>query len=345
MIIVKYLPFFLIIFFIYIFLHLKSFYAKIILIIFNIINMTIKKENNTKIEVSKHVEKTEELIKMMSKLKQDKKLLFHVYDSLKGFDLIMSVLWKEKIIEYFVLYMKNSEEKLKNYSKFISFVSENEWSTFLTKLREVYNWIVDNYDSIKFGKTSYHFWSEEIYLRETLEKIKSILESLWELKAKWKFININLTFLNWTNSNLDFKFNDTNLEEIWFYSKLDLLDEDTSEENLLPFFHLLNNLIEELKITEERVIEMINEEKDELVKNTDFLYKQKEDLEKESINKAKKEITSYLKKKDIKTLWEIIEKNSNILNDIERNKNLPQSIVNKDIETLEKNIESLEKIV
>ncbi|MDQ7022465.1 MAG: hypothetical protein Q9M97_02880 [Candidatus Gracilibacteria bacterium] len=159
---------------------------------------------------------------------------------------------------------------------------------FLSKLREIYNGIVKNYDSIKFGKTSYHFGSEEIYLRETLEKIKSILESLGELKEKGKFININLTFLNGNNSNLDFKFNDFNLDEILFYSRLDEIDEDTTEENLLPFFHLLNNLIEELKITEERVIEMINEEKEELKKDTQILYKQKEVLEKDSILKAKK---------------------------------------------------------
>jgi len=215
---------------------------------------------------------------------------------------------------------------------------------FFSNLRNVYNGILENYDSIKFWTSSYHFGSEEIYLRETLEKIKSILESLWELKEK-SVIKINLSFLNWNNSNLDFKFNDSQLEEIGFYLKLDDLDEETSEENLLPFFHLLNTLIEELKITEERVIEMVEDSKKELQKDTEILYKNKEDLEKKSITDAKKELTAYLKKKDIKQLSQIIEENSNILNNIERNKNLPQSILNKDIETLENKYDELQKIV
>jgi hypothetical protein len=43
--------------------------------------MVIKKE--IKIDFSGHVEKSEELVKMMEKLKYDKKLYFHIYDSLK----------------------------------------------------------------------------------------------------------------------------------------------------------------------------------------------------------------------------------------------------------------------
>jgi len=43
--------------------------------------MVVKKE--IKIDISKHVEKSEELIKMILKIKLDKKLLFHIYDSLK----------------------------------------------------------------------------------------------------------------------------------------------------------------------------------------------------------------------------------------------------------------------
>ena len=303
--------------------------------------MVAKKE--IKIDVAKHVEKTEELIKMMEKLNNDKKLFFHIYDSLKWIDLIMSVIWKEKLLEYFISYMKNTEDKQKNYSKFVSYISENEWKEFLKQLREVYNGIVKNYNSIKFGTTSYHFGSEEIYLRETLEKIKSILESLWELKEK-SLIKINLSFLNST-SNLDFKFNDIELENIWFYTRLDDLDEETTEENLLPFFHLLNHLIEELKITQERVIEMINEAKKELQKDIDILYKNNQELEKQAISQAKKEITAYLKLKSIKELSEIIEKNNQILENIEKNKNLPQSIINKDIETLENKLDDLQKIV
>ena len=304
--------------------------------------MVVKKE--IKIDISGHVEKSEELIKMMNKLKYDKKLYFHIYDSLKWFDLIMSGVWKEKLLEYFISYMKNTEEKQKNYSKFVSYIWEQEWNDFISNLREVYNWIVKNYDSIKFWTKSYHFGSEEIYLRETLEKIKSILESLWELKEK-SLIKINLSFLSGSNSNLDFKFNDTQIEELGFYLRLDELDEETHEENLLPFFHLLNNLIEELKITQDRVIEMIEDEKKDLQKNIDILYKNKSNLEKESITKAKKEIATYLKSKDISELSEIIEKNSQILENIERNKNLPQSILNKDIETLENKLDELQKIV
>ncbi len=304
--------------------------------------MVVKKER--KIEIPKYVEKSEELIKMMIKLKSDKKLLFHIYDSLKWFDLIMSVIWKEKLLEYFIMYMKNTDEKQKNYSKFIAFVWENEWKDFFSNLRNIYNGLVQNYDSIKFWTKSYHFGSEEIYLRETLEKIKSILETLWELKEK-SVIKINLSFLNWTNSNLDFKFNDSQLEEIWFYLKLDELDEETNEENLLPFFHLLNHLVQELKITEERVVEMINEEINELKIDTQILYKNKTKLEKDSIILAKKEIVAINKNKEIKELKELIEKINNSLNNIERNKNLPQSILNKDIETLEKNIDDLQKIV
>jgi len=304
--------------------------------------MVVKKE--VKVDVSAHIEKSEELLKMMDKLKHDKKLYFHIYDSLKWFDLIMSGVWKEKLLEYFTSYMKNTEEKQKNYSKFVLFIWEQEWNDFISNLREVYNWIVKNYDSIKFWTSSYHFGSEEIYLRETLEKIKSILESLWKLKEK-SLIKINLSFLSGSNSNLDFKFNDSQLEEIGFYLRLDELDEETHEENLLPFFHLLNNLIEELKITQDRVIEMIEEEKKDLQKNIDILYKNKSNLEKESITKAQKEITTYLKSKDISELSEIIEKNSQILENIERNKNLPQSILNKDIETLENKLDELQKIV
>jgi len=304
--------------------------------------MVVKKE--IKVDISAHVEKSEELLKMMGKLKHDKKLYFHIYDSLKWFDLIMSGVWKEKLLEYFISYMKNTEEKQKNYSKFVSFIWEQEWNDFISNLREVYNGIVKNYDSIKFWTKSYHFGSEEIYLRETLEKVKAILESLWELKEK-SLIKINLSFLSGSNSNLDFKFNDSQLEEIGFYLRLDELDEETHEENLLPFFHLLNNLIEELKITQDRVIEMIEDEKKDLQKNIDILYKNKSNLEKESITKAKKEITTYLKSKDISELSEIIEKNSQILENIERNKNLPQSILNKDIETLENKLDELQKIV
>jgi len=43
--------------------------------------MVVKKE--IKIDISKHVEKSEELIKMILKIKLDKKLLFNIYDSLK----------------------------------------------------------------------------------------------------------------------------------------------------------------------------------------------------------------------------------------------------------------------
>jgi len=304
--------------------------------------MVAKKE--IKVNISAHVEKTEELIKMIEKLNNDKKLFFHIYDSLKGFDLIMSGVGKEKLLEYFMFYMKNTEEKQKNYSKFVSFIWEKEWEDFLANLRDVYKGIVKNYDSIKFWTKSYHFGSEEIYLRETLEKIKSILESLWELKEK-SLIKINLSFLSGSNSNLDFKFNDSGLEELGFYLRLDELDEETHEENLLPFFHLLNNLIEELKVTQDRVIEMVEDEKKDLQKNIDILYINKADLEKESIIKAKKEITAYLKSKEITELTEIIEKNSQILENIERNKNLPQSILNKDIETLENKLDELQKIV
>ncbi len=304
--------------------------------------MPVKKE--IKVDISKHIEKSEELIKMMEKLKKDKKLFFHIYDSLKGFDLIMSVIWKEKLLEYFVMYMKNTEDKQKNYSKFIDFISDNEWKEFISSLRDVYNWIVKNYDNIKFWTKSFHFGSEEVYLRETLEKIKSILESLWELKEK-SLIKINLSFLNWNNSNLDFKFNDSEIEEIGFYIRLDELDEETSEENLLPFFHLLNNLIEELKITEERVVEMINDSKKELQKDIEILYKKKESLEKDSIVLAKKELKTYLTKKTIKELSEIIDESSNILNNIERNKSLPKWILIKDIETLEDRFDKLQKIV
>ena len=304
--------------------------------------MVVKKE--IKIDISKHVEKSEELIKMILKIKLDKKLLFNIYDSLKWFDLIMSVVWKEKLLEYFTMYMKNTEEKQKNYSKFISFVWENEWKDFFSSLRDVYYGIVKNYDSIKFWTSAFHFGSEEIYLRETLEKIKSILESLWESKEKG-LIKINLNFLNWNPSNLDFRFNDSQLEEIGFYLKLDELDEETSDENLLPFFHLLNSIIEELKITEERVVEIIEDSKKELQKDIDILYKDKENKENSSIKEAKKELTAYLKKKDIKELSEIIKESSNILNNIEKNKNLPQSILNRDIETLENKLDELQKII
>jgi hypothetical protein len=34
----------------------------------------------------------------------------------------MSVLGKEKILEYFTVYMKDNEKKNKNYSKFIEFI-------------------------------------------------------------------------------------------------------------------------------------------------------------------------------------------------------------------------------
>jgi len=45
-------------------------------------------------------------------------------------------------------------------------------------MRKVYNDILENYDKIKFSNDSFHFGSEEIYLRETLEKIKSVLDNL-----------------------------------------------------------------------------------------------------------------------------------------------------------------------
>jgi mevalonate pyrophosphate decarboxylase len=90
---------------------------------------------------------------------------------------------------------------------------------------------------------------------------------------------------------------------------------------------------------------MIEDSKKELQKDTEILYKKKEDLEKVSISSAKKELTAYLKKKDIKEFVKIIEESSNILSNIERNKNLPQSILNKDIETLENNLDELQKIV
>jgi len=306
--------------------------------------MVVKKEKEEKIEISKYIEKSDELINMIEKLRKDKKILFHIYDSLKWFDLIMSTIWKEKLLEYFFSYMKNTEEKQKNYSKFVSFIAEWEWEDFLNQLKETYNWIVINYDKIKFNKKSYHFWNEEIYLRETLEKIKSILEDLGLLKWK-KLININLSFLNWKNSNLDFKFFDHNLEEIWFYENLENIANEEWQENLLPFFHLLNNLVEEQSITEERVIEMIKEQIKELQKNIKILEKENEDLEKKSISEAKKELKSYLSKKDIKELNQIIEKTNNILEKLNRNKQLSQSIILKDIDTLTNKFDELQKII
>jgi hypothetical protein len=50
------------------------------------------KKVEIKIELGKHVEKSEELVKMVQKLKLDKKMYFHIYDGLKGFDLLMSVI-------------------------------------------------------------------------------------------------------------------------------------------------------------------------------------------------------------------------------------------------------------
>jgi hypothetical protein len=43
-------------------------------------NSDIEKEI---IDISKHIEQSEELIKMIKKIKNDKKLYFHIYDSLK----------------------------------------------------------------------------------------------------------------------------------------------------------------------------------------------------------------------------------------------------------------------
>ena len=149
-------------------------------------------------------------------------------------------------------------------------------------------------------------------------------------------MKINMNFLNSKNSNLDFKFIDIDLNKINFYSNLDELKEETNEENLLPFFHLLNNLIEELKITQERVIEMAKEFEEKLLKDIDILYEQEKQIEEDFIKKAKIEITSYLKKKDIISLSDIIEKVENDLQILERDKNLPQSIIKKDIENLEK---------
>ena len=309
--------------------------------------MPVKKEKITKeiIDIAKYIEWSEELVKMLKKIKSDKKLYFHIYDSLKGFDLIMSILGKEKLLEYFVMYMKNIDEVNKNYSKFIEFIWDNEWKDFLNQLREVYKWIVQNYDNIKFWKSSYHFGSEEIYLRETLDKIKQILENLWELEWKWNFMKINMSFLNSKNSNLDFKFTDWNLDEIGFYPNLDELEEETSEENLLPFFHLLNNLIEELKLTWERVLEMAKELEEKLTKDINQLYEQEKEVEKDFIQKAKTEITSYLNKKDINFLSDIIEKIENDLKTLERDKNLPQSIIKKDIENLEKCLWELQVVM
>lgn len=309
--------------------------------------MPVKKEKITKeiIDIAKYIEWSEELVKMLKKIKSDKKLYFHIYDSLKGFDLIMSILGKEKLLEYFVMYMKNTDEVNKNYSKFIEFIWDNEWKDFFNQLREVYKWIVQNYDNIKFWKSSYHFGSEEIYLRETLDKIKQILENLWELEWKWNFMKINISFLNSKNSNLDFKFTDWNLDEIGFYPNLDELEEETSEENLLPFFHLLNNLIEELKLTWERILEMAKELEEKLTKDINQLYEQEKEVEKDFIQKAKTEITSYLNKKDINFLSDIIEKIENDLKTLERDKNLPQSIIKKDIENLEKCLWELQVVM
>ena len=309
--------------------------------------MTIKKVAVKKdvIDISKYIEQSEELIKMIKKIKDDKRLYFHIYDSLKWFDLIMSVLGKEKLLEYFVLYMKNTNEINKNYSKFVEFIWENEWKDFFIKLREIYRGILQNYDSIKFWNKSYHFGSEEIYLRETLDKIKQVLDTLWELEWKWNFMKINMSFLNWKNSNLDFKFTDLDLDKIGFYPNLDDLEEETSEDNLLPFFHLLNDLIEEVKITWERVLEMGKEFDVKLTDDINSLYKQEEDLELEFIKKAKIEITTYLKKKDLFSLSDIIEKIENNLKIIERDKNLPQSIIKKDIENLEKCLVELQIVM
>jgi Holliday junction resolvase RusA-like endonuclease len=123
------------------------------------------------------------------------------------------------------------------------------------------------------------------------------------------------------------------------------LEEDTSEDNLLPFFHLLNNLIEELKITQERVLEMSEEFKKEIQIDIDILYSRKKENEKEFIEKAKKDISNYLKKDDIYELLDIISETEIILKNLERNKNLPESIIKKDIETLEKSLSELQEVI
>ena len=299
-----------------------------------------------KINISKHIKKSEELVKMLNELKEKKKLFFHIYDGLKWFDLIMTVIWKEKIIEYFRWYIKDSAKDSKNYSSFVSFIWENKWKEFFEWMRKVYNDILENYDKIKFSNDSFHFGSEEIYLRETLEKIKSVLDNLWELEWKWNFININLSFLNLKNSSLDFNFTDSELEKVDFYTSLeDFLEEDTLDENKLPFFHLLNTLMWDLKVVQERVVDMSNEFKEEIWKDIETLYSQEKDKEIEFIKKSKKQIWGYLDGENLDIFSDMSIEIKSILDNLERNKELVQSIIRKDIETLEESLGNLSKII
>jgi hypothetical protein len=154
-----------------------------------------------------------------------------------------------------------------------------------------------------------------------------------------------MNFLNLSNSNLDFKFTDADLDKIDFYDRLNELDEETSKENLLPFFYLLNRLMEELKITQERVNEMVKEFEIKINKDIDILYKNHKNIELDFIKKTKIDIKSYISKKELVSLDDIIKEIQNKLEILKRDKELLQSTVNEDIKKLEGCLEKLKKNV
>ncbi len=310
--------------------------------------MVSKKKKNLpkKVDIAKIVKQSEEISKTINILRNNKKVYFQIYDGLKGFELIMSIIWKDEIVESFILYMKNKEESIKNYAQFIWYLSKNNSKELIDKLEEIYNGILEKYDSIDFGMQASHFWTEEIYLRETLKKIKGILKAFWKPANKNNILNkINFWFLS-KNTNLNFSFCDSDLENIDFYNRLsqDIDDEDSST-NLLPFFHLLNKHMDELIQNQERAEELAKDFISEIIKNIEILEISSSSLEKKHIENTKKDIKSFIQKKENSDFNEFSDEIQNILQVNQRNKDLPQSILKKDIETLENSRDELEALL
>lgn len=306
-------------------------------------NITIK-EWKIGVNIWKHVNKSKDLIEKIKKIREDKELYFNIYDSLKGFDLIMSVVGKEKIVEYFVMYMTHMESTEKNYSKFLTFVWKKEWNDFFKKLRKLHSELTKTYNSIRFWNKSYHFGSEEVYLRETLDKMKFLLGSIWELKGKWNFMNVNslLGTNNYIN-NFDFKFKWAELEQIGFYLRLDDLEEVREKDNLLPFFKLINTLMDEAKTSQNNIMDAAEEAAKNIRGDIKKLYWYHDEKEKEFIDKAKNEINKYLDKGDVNFLADFTKEANSILKTLDAEKNIPQWVIMDNTEILEESSEELKE--
>lgn len=305
-----------------------------------------KKEAISKTKVKKHIAQVNEYVQTIKELRVNQQLYFDIYDWLKWFDLIMSIVWKEKLFELLALYMKSNDTKTKNCAHFLIFIN-NEMSeiSFLDELKGAYDWITGRYHTIKFSPKAHHFWTEEIYLKDTLHQIQQSLESLGRDGSKNNFMQKGLTFLQIKNSALNLRFKDEDLTRVWFYDHLEEINDEASADNLLPFFHFMNKRMTHLKAMQVRVSAAAHEFMQWVQKDIDELQEKYDAIEAKARKDSWTKIIAFLEDQSICNVSDLKEQIDFSIGDVIRKKDIIQSTITKDIDTLETSLMNLMEII